>query len=257
MLEILKIIYPLSPFIILLPTYFILRNMSNKIKYLIGILIGVFSLLILTTRNVMIYLDNDFLHPETIPLQICHIGNTIVFLALVFKNKTSLAIAFVFNLPFAFISLFFTHSYMESWDNFLSYRSLTYIFGHLIIVIGAIYPIMLKYLDYTKKHLYKGIKIIFIFFGFAMISNILFVGLGYNINYYYAHRPEGLPDFFNKFANVGKIIYFPENGANILIDGSSQNFYLDPFYTLIMIITGILTIFIFSVIKIIINKIQK
>ena len=50
------ILYILSPIIIFIILYFGLRKASNKTKYVVGIIIGVISILIIVVRNIDIYI---------------------------------------------------------------------------------------------------------------------------------------------------------------------------------------------------------
>ena len=104
MYGILHILYILSPLFILLPLYFLLRNKSDRLKYWVGVVIGVISLSVIVTRNIDIISNHGF-DPQAIPLQVCHFGNIMVFFALLFKNKTLAAVAFCLNFPFAFASV--------------------------------------------------------------------------------------------------------------------------------------------------------
>lgn len=231
----LEILFMISPLIVVPLFYWLLRNKSSKTKYLVGVLIGVTSLLILLIRNVMVVngLNEPFLHPEIIPIQVCHFGNIAVFISLVFKNKSATALTFIVNLPFAITSFFSTGPYFNSFDSMLTYRAQTYIWGHLIIVLGAIYPIMFNYIVFDKTHVKKAIKFMCMMFGLAFVLNVLYNGLGHHINYFYAYSSDGLPSFAKLTEGVVKQVVIPFNTE---IENIPQeivnNFSFDWFYTL-------------------------
>ena len=85
-LIILFIYYILSPFVIFAMIYFLTRKLSEKAKYIIGIIVGSLSILIIVLRNVDIYIRSGW-DLEVIPLQVCHIGSIIIGLALILKKK--------------------------------------------------------------------------------------------------------------------------------------------------------------------------
>lgn len=64
----------LAPALIMTALYFLLRKRSDKVKYFVGVVIGIISLGILLLRNIDIYLSEGFC-PGIIPLQVCHFGN--------------------------------------------------------------------------------------------------------------------------------------------------------------------------------------
>lgn len=82
----------LAPIVAILILYFLLRKRSYKTRYIVGIVIGTISLAILLMRNIDIAVRQGF-DPEIIPLQVCHFGNIMVFIALVFRSKTATSIA--------------------------------------------------------------------------------------------------------------------------------------------------------------------
>ncbi len=81
----------LAPILIMLALYFALRKASYKTRYIVGVVIGVVSLGILLMRNINIFLTVGF-DPEIIPLQVCHFGNIMVFIALIFRSKIATSI---------------------------------------------------------------------------------------------------------------------------------------------------------------------
>jgi uncharacterized membrane protein YwaF len=224
------ILYILSPILILGALHFLLKNKTEKTKYIVGVIIGVISLSIITTRNIDILVRNGF-DPQTIPLQVCHFGNIMVFLALVFKNKTLAALAFCLNMPFAFSSLIEAQS-LANYTNFFSIRAQAYFWGHLFIVVGAVYPVLLGTIRFTLKHVLRAIVVTLMIFVVAMLMNILFNGLGHtSINYFYAFDSSGVP--FGMFEGLLAPL-------QIMFKNSSEVFVVwDWFYTFCIMLVGI------------------
>ncbi len=255
MLSFLSIMYMLAPIYMLVIFYFIFRNKSETTKYRAGVVIALLAILILIIRNIEILVNEKFLHPEAIPLQICHFANIALVLSLIFKNKKALAITFTIHLPFAFISHFVGQHYFESWESFFTIGAQAYIWGHLLIVLGSAFPIMFKTNNYSISDLKKGLKVIILIFAFAMICNVLFVGLGFDVNYFYTHRAHGLPGFFKSLENVGPIIRFPYYDSELDVKLSTpSNFYLDLFFTSFMLLVGFTTVFLMHKLKKFIDK---
>ena len=185
-------LFILMPIVLFLVLYFILRKRSDKTKYIIGVIIGVLSLIILIARNISIYLQKGF-DPEIIPLQVCHFGNIMVFIALVFKSKIATSILWTLNLLAAFASHIFADS-LASYSNVLTIRAQAYIWGHAIIVVGALYAVFLKIVRIDFKSFLYGLLTMFILLIPSIILNSYFNDvLGYNINYFYIYDSSGVP----------------------------------------------------------------
>lgn len=200
----------LSPAIVIVPLYFILRNRSYKTKYIVGIVIGVISLLILLIRNIDIYLRNGF-DPEIIPIQVCHFGNIMVFIALVFRSKVATSILWSLNMLAAFSSLVFADS-LANYSNVLSIRAQAYIWGHLFIVVGALYAVCLKIVRIDFKSFMIGLGVLFILLIPAIILNSYFRDvLGKGINYFYIYDSKGVPFEFLYIGERAKYGWFTIN----------------------------------------------
>lgn len=117
----------LSPIVAIIVLYFALRKQSYKTRYIVGVVIGCVSLAILIMRNIDIMVRNGF-DPEIIPLQVCHLGNIMVFISLVFKSKIATSIAWTLNLLAAYASLIFADS-LANYTNVGSIRAQAYIWG--------------------------------------------------------------------------------------------------------------------------------
>ena len=228
------ILYILSPFIVLFALYQLFKNSSEKTKHIVGVVIGVISLSIIVARNIDITIRNGF-DPQAIPLQVCHFGNIMVFIALIFKNKTAAAIAFCLNMPFAFSSLIEAGS-LAAYSTIFSIRAQAYIWGHLFIVVGAVYPVLLKTIRFGLKDMLRGLFVLSIIFIMAMAMNILFNGIGYtSINYFYAFNSSGVP--FEMFENLApKFNIMFKNTTNLFVAW-------DYVYTMCIVVLGIVANF--------------
>ncbi len=185
-------LYILSPAIIMVPLYFILRNKSYKTKYIIGIVIGVLSLSVLIIRNIDIFVRNGF-DPQIIPLQVCHFGNIMVFISLVFRSKIATSVLWCLNLLAAFSSLIVADS-LAGYSNFFSIRAQAYFWGHLLIVVGALYAVIMKIVRIDFKSFLYGIGVIVLLLIPSIILNSYFNDvLGKNINYFYIYNSNGVP----------------------------------------------------------------
>lgn len=191
--------YILSPALIMIPLYFLLRKRSEKTKYIVGAIIGVASLAVITTRCIYYYVTHGF-HPQEIPLQICHFGNIMVFIALLFKSKIAGCISWSLNLPAAFSSLVLADS-LAKYENVWDVLPQCYIWGHLLIVVGALYPIILKTIRFRIKDFYIGLGVLFALLITAIILNSYFNDTFFNedgtkkwfINYFYIYNSKGVP----------------------------------------------------------------
>ena len=197
-------LYMLSPFIIIALLYLIFNKKSEKTKYIVGVVIGVLSLGVLALRNVDIFIRNGF-DPQIIPLQVCHFGNIVVFIALVFKSKIATAMAWTFNLIPAYSSLVVVDALTGYANIFTSIRAQAYIWGHLLIIVGAMYPVVLKTIKFDKKSFNISLAITAGLFAISIFLNTYFTDfLKRKINYFYAYNSNGVP--FKDFYNLGKPI---------------------------------------------------
>ena len=180
-----------APILIILALYFALRNTSYKVRYSIGCVIGVLSLAVLIMRNIEIYMHNGF-DPEIIPLQVCHFGNIMVFIALIFKSKTAGAIAWSLNMFAAYTSCIFADS-LANYNTIMSMRAQAYIWGHILIVIGAAYAVLLKIVRLDLKSFLYGLIVLVCLLIPAIVLNPFFRAKGNGINYFYIFDSNGVP----------------------------------------------------------------
>ena len=186
------ILYMVSPFIIYAIIYFCVRNKSEKTKNIVGIILGSLSLFILIIRNVDIYLSDGW-DLEVIPLQVCHIGSIITGLALIFKRNFLITTAFCFNLIPAFLAMIFADS-LTNYDTLLKIRPQSYIWGHIFIVVCALYCMFVFLPKLTKKDLFKSISFVSLMSVIAIICNSLFrATLNWEPNYFYLYNCDGTP----------------------------------------------------------------
>ncbi|MGN0960815.1 MAG: hypothetical protein ACI4PF_01295 [Christensenellales bacterium] len=187
-----------------------LRKASYKTKYIVGVVIGVISLGILIMRNIDIYLTNGF-DPEIIPLQVCHFGNIMVFIALVFRSKIATSILWTLNLLAAFSSLIVADA-LEGYTTIYCIRAQAYIWGHLFIVIGAVYAVAMKIVRIDFKSFMWGLGVLVLLLVPAVILNSYFNDvLNYSINYFYVYNSHGVPFEFLYIGNRAKYGWFTIN----------------------------------------------
>lgn len=201
----------LLPIVIFIPLYFILRNKSYKTKYIVGVVIGIISLLILIARNIEIYVQNGF-DPEIIPLQVCHFGNIMVFIALVFRSKIATSILWSLNVLAAYASLVYADA-LEGYANiFGSIRSQAYILGHVFIVLGGLYAVILKIVRINFKSFLWGLGVLVLLLIPSIILNSYFNDvLGYSVNYFYVYNSDGIPFEFLYVGERAKYGWFTIN----------------------------------------------
>lgn len=186
------ILYMVSPFIIFSIIYFIIKNKSDKIKNIVGYILGGISLFIIVIRNVDIYLRSGW-DLEVIPLQVCHIGSLVAGFALIFKKKWLILTAFCFNMIPAFLAMVFADS-LANYDTLLKIRPQTYIWGHIFIIVCALYAILIYKPKLQKKDLFNSIIFVSIMALIAILCNSLFRHLlNWEPNYFYLFNYKGTP----------------------------------------------------------------
>ena len=186
------VIYMISPFIIFVGIYYFIRNKSKKEKENLGIILGVISILTLVVRNVDIFIRDGW-DLEVIPLQVCHIGSLIAGLALITKKKWLISTAFCFNIIPAFLAMLFADA-LANYDTILKIRAQSYIWGHIFIIVCALYGVMVYLPKLTKKDLVKSLVFVGSMAIVAIICNSAFRAiLGWESNYFYLYTYEGTP----------------------------------------------------------------
>lgn len=236
------ILYILSSFIIFGIIYFLVRNKSDKVKNIVGYVLGIISVLILVIRNIDIYARNG-MDLEVIPLQVCHIGSLIAGFALIFKKKWLLLTSFCFNLLPAFLAMVFADS-LANYDTLLAIRPQTYVWGHIFIVVCALYGILIFKPKFEKKDLIYSMVFIGIMCIISIFCNSLFRHLfDWNANYFYLFNYKGTPLKFLYNAFPSTIIGW---------------FEINFFYVIVLIVFFILVfIGLYFIAKLIINKLDS
>lgn len=193
-------LYLVSPFILFLGIYFLVRKRSEKVKYIVGAVMGALSIAIIITRNVDIYIRNgwDF---EIIPLQVCHLGSIVVGLALLTKNKCLIVTSFCFHLIPALLAMLFADA-LANYDTILKIRAQAYIWGHIFIVVGALYGVFVFKPKCTRRDLLYALLLVTIFAVAAVVCNSAFRALlSWEPNYFYLFDYSGTPlKFLYNFA---------------------------------------------------------
>lgn len=185
-------LYMLSPAVIFAVIYFLVKDRSERAKYATGAVLGALSVFIIVIRNVDIFVRSGW-DLEVIPLQVCHIGSLVAGLALLTKKKWLIATSFCFNLTPAFLAMIFADS-LANYDTLLKIRPQTYVWGHILIIVCALYGIFVLRPLFEKKDLACAIGFIGTASVAAIICNSAFrATLGWEPNYFYLYDYKGTP----------------------------------------------------------------
>lgn len=232
-------IYILSPFSIFIFIYLLTYNKSDKVKKIVGYVLGIISLFIIVIRNIDIYVRSGW-GVEVIPLQVCHIGSIIAGLSVILKKKWLIATSVCFNLIPAFLAMIFADS-LANYDTLLKIRPQTYIWGHIFIIVCALYGLFIYLPKLNKKDLYSSLIFVGIMCIVAILCNSIFrVTFQWEPNYFYLFNYKGTPL---------KFLY------NIFPSSSYGWFTINWFYTLTLILVFVVVfISLFILSKILVNK---
>ena len=235
-------LYILSSFILFIIIYFLVKNKSKKTKNIVGYVLGSFSLFIIIIRNVDIFIRSGW-GVEVIPLQVCHIGSIITGLALIFKKKWLIAVSVCFNMIPAILAMIFADS-LANYDTLLAIRPQTYIWGHIFIVVCALYGLLIHLPKFNKKDLAFSLSFVGIMCVTAILCNSIFrVTLNWEPNYFYLFNYKGTPL---------KFLY------NALPTSTYGWFTINWFYTLTLILVfSIVFVILFYLSKYEVNKVRK
>ena len=185
-------VYILSPFALFCAIYFLVRNRSDKIKYVVGATMGAISIAIILIRNVDIFIRTGW-DCEVIPLQVCHIGSIVTGLALLTKNKCLITTSFCFNLMPALLAMVFADA-LANYDTILKIRPQTYIWGHIFIIVCSLYGVFVFRPKCGKKDLFYSLSVIACIAVVAVICNSAFRVLWeWEPNYFYLFDYQGTP----------------------------------------------------------------
>ncbi len=204
----------IGPFLFTVLLYFIYRNKDKKSQRKIGLILSLIAVGLLIARNIEIFVTHNYVFDyELVPLQICHFANFVLLYAFYKKSDTAFGLAFLFNLPLAFLSLLFADG-LENYTTIINFRGQAYIWGHMLIVIITLYAYVVGFFKINIKNYFQVAFITTILYTLSVVVNNLFrIFLGENSNYFYADRPEsGTPlDFFY---NLGQITYIGDFQVN-------------------------------------------
>lgn len=185
-------LYIFSPFLMFWGIYSLVRNRPEQTRHMVGCILGSISVLILLIRNADIYLRSGW-DPEVIPLQVCHIGSVIAGLALILRRKWLILTAFCFHLIPAFLAMIFAQS-LANYDTLLKIRPQTYIWGHIFIIVCALYALLVLRPQLNRKDLYKSLGFVGVMAIVAIICNSVFrTAFDWTPNYFYLFDYDGTP----------------------------------------------------------------
>lgn len=185
-------LYICSPFLLFWGIYPLIKRCSEKRKNRIGYTLGIISILILVVRNIDIFARNGW-DLEVVPLQVCHIGSLVAGFALLFKKKWLSLTAFCFHMIPAVLAMVFADS-LANYDTLLKIRPQTYIWGHIFIVVCALYALLVHRPRFCGKDLCRSLAFVGVMALLAVICNSLFRALfAWEPNYFYLFNYEGTP----------------------------------------------------------------
>ena len=185
-------LYMLSPFVIFFAIYGLIRDKSDRAKNIVGYILGGISISILIIRNIDIYVRSGW-GVEVIPLQVCHIGSVIAGIALIFKKKWLILTSFCFNMTPAILAMVFADS-LANYDTLWKIRAQAYVWGHIFIVVCALYGIIMYRWKFTRRDLYISLGFVGSMAIVAIVCNSLFRAvLGWEPNYFYLFNHKGTP----------------------------------------------------------------
>ena len=186
------ILYIISPFVIFLLIYRCMRNRTQKAINTVAYILGTISILILIIRNVDIFARSGW-DVEVIPLQVCHIGSIIAGLALIFQRRWLILTAFCFNTIPAILAMVFADS-LANYDTIFKIRAQAYVWGHIFIVVCALYALLLCRPKFNRYDLYKAMGFVGCLSLIATVCNSLFREvLNWAPNYFYLFDYKGTP----------------------------------------------------------------
>lgn len=196
----------ICPFILTGIIYYFVRKRAQKAKDILALILGIISIAILVVRNIDILINyNDYF--EVIPFQVCHLGNIIAGLALITKKRWLLLTSFCFNLIPAYCAIVFAGALSTDFETIWQLRPQTYIWGHIIIVVCALYGI----LAYKPKIEKKDIIISVSFIGVALVNGAIWNSVfrelfNWDPNYFFLHNAEYTP--FGFIYNAFSMSYY-------------------------------------------------
>lgn len=222
----------ISPFIIAYILHITTKNKSETYRRNTGIILSAIAVLLLILRNIEIFVIGGYaFNMELVPLQICHFANFVLLFAFIKKNDTLYGLAFLFNLPLAYLSLVFADG-LENYSTIINFRGQAYIWGHMLIVIITLYAYLTGFIKVDLKRYISVAKLTtFLYILSVFVNNIFRIYLNAPSNYFYTEHPEkGTPlEFFYSLGEVSTI----------------GNFEINIMYMISLLIFGYFIIFLF------------
>ncbi|HEY8365141.1 MAG TPA: hypothetical protein VIK84_06175 [Haloplasmataceae bacterium] len=232
-----------SPFIIALILYILFRHKSDKTKQIVAIILSVLMVIILLMRSIYMIYTRRALNPEAIPFQVCHMANFMMLFASLKKAKVIGAIAWCLNFPSALVSLIFADS-LTNYQNILNIQGIAYIAGHILIVAGGLYMLLVRIIEIDKKALKQMYIIVGIMFILSVFINSwfnhIFAFTNTDANYFYSFKPEGgTPlEMFYKLGKTYEVLGITFN----------------PIYLLLLAIFGLVIMYVFYIFAKLLSK---
>lgn len=219
-----------SPVFIAYFLFFFTKTKSYETKRKIGIGMSWIAVIILIARNIDLFILNGYVIAyDLVPYQVCHLANFVLLYAFYKKSTIAFGLAFIFNLPLAYVSLIFADGLTE-YTSILNIHGQAYIWGHMLIVIITLYAYLQGFIKLDFKKYVKLVIIIIVYSYIGIVLNNLFrIFFSQEANYVYTYAPApGTPlvDLYN----LGSVI-------NI------GDFQFNAFYILILTILAILITF--------------
>ena len=213
-------LYMLSPFLFIALLYFVGKRVNERVRDVISLVLGILSFAVLITRNVDIYVRCG-VDLEIIPLQVCHVGNIVTGLALTLKKRWLLITSFCFNMIPAYLAMIFADS-LANYSTLLAIRPQSYIWGHILIVVTAVWGIMVYKPKPTRRDAILSLSLVSGILVTAITANsALRLIEGWEPNYFYLYNYKGTPL---------KFLYEPFPTLNI------GWFSINPVYVLVLVV---------------------
>ncbi len=112
---------------------------------------------------------------------------------MIFRKKWLLATSFCFNMIPTFLAMVFADS-LANYDTLLKIRVQTYIWGHIFIIVCALYGILIFLPKLNTRNLVHSIIFVGSASVVAIICNSLFrATLRWEPNYFYLYNYKGTP----------------------------------------------------------------
>lgn len=229
-------LYIVSPFIVVTVLYFLLRKRELKTKWIVAVILSVINVAILLARNIDIFINRGVMDAELIPLGPCHFANFIFLIGVITKKQSWYNLAWCLALPFGFLAIIFANS-LTNYATMLAIRPMSYIFGHLFLVVSILYIYVIGLTKFDKKSFLKAMFYASVWMVICIATNLIYNTISQgqygNANYMYFVTPEkGTPL---------SILY------NLGTDYPVGNTVINPVYIILLSIVGYVLFFIMHI----------